>query len=67
MENIDNDNSILLSIKYNIDIKNQIKESINNILKHTEHFYSEYDNKKIIINILKKSFKILYCYKQYNI
>lgn len=44
MENIDNDNSILLSIKCNTDIKNQIKESINNILEHTEHFYSEYDN-----------------------
>ena len=44
MENINNDNSILLSIKCNTDIKNQIKESINNILRDTEYFYFEYDN-----------------------
>ena len=44
MENINNDNSILLSIKYNIGIKNKIKESISNIIGHTEYFYSEYDD-----------------------
>ena len=44
MENINNDNSILLSIKYNIGVKNKIKESISNIIGHTEYFYSEYDD-----------------------